>query len=145
MQEPAGLPPVFIPEQAAVAERSAGQRLVFLYAPQVEKELRKVMGLRPSQVTYRWAYHPARRLHVLFAFWPLTDETGVQVGLAIPEETGAPVLAALEQGAALYLTCEPLESAEERNLTDGEIDALLAGVTVHLPQHRFRGRSMRQK
>lgn len=138
MPESAGLPQVFFPEQAATVADGQGRRMVFLHTPQLDVEIKRVLGMRPEQFTYRWGYHPQHRIHVLLVFWPVQEGPGIEVGLAIPAGAGDPLLDFLADGADLYLTLMPVAPAAGDELTPAEIQDIRAGLTVYLPGIRFQ-------
>ncbi|BDG62312.1 hypothetical protein [Caldinitratiruptor microaerophilus] len=131
------LPQVFLPEGGLSVRAPDGRSLVFLRVPQLEVELKQVLAGQPDEFTYRWAYHPGYRLHVLFVYWPV--QGGIQIGVGIPEGPGDGILAAMEGESDIYLTLEPLP--EHQETFEGEdLGKVVAGMTVPLAGVRFSRR-----
>lgn len=135
------MPRIYMPEQAHTAAGPGGERLLFLYMPQFEIEIKQILAAKPREFTYRWGYHPGHQIHVLLVFWPLGQEQGVQAGISIPEGPGDALLDYLEgQTTDVFLTLEPLEGRLTERTPAQEIAALLAGLTVPLRGVRFQRR-----
>lgn len=134
----AELPGIYVPAEAASVVAPDGRKLVFCYVPQLALPIKRVLGGRPREFTYRWAYHPGHRIHVLLVYWPLQDGTEEEVGIALPEGEADRILDALEGEADIYLTAEPVRERLQGTVTHEEIARILAGTTISLPGVRFR-------
>lgn len=130
-------PRIFMPEQAGTALGPAGRKLAFLYVPQLDLEVKRLLGARPKEYTYRWAYHPVHQVHVLFALWPLQPDP-VQLAVAIPEGEGAALLDFLVGESDIYITLQPIKGELEDTMTAEAIAALTNGLTAGLLGVRFR-------
>ncbi len=134
---PDSLPPIYTPEQAGTALGPDGRKLVFFYIPQLEAEVRKLLGAHPREFTYRWAYHPGHQVHVLLAYWPLEPES-VQIGVAIPEGPGDAILDMLQGESDIYITLEPLKDRLRDTMSGEEVTAITDGLTAGLVNVKFR-------
>lgn len=130
-------PRIFMPQQAGMVVGPDGRKLAFLYVPQLEGAIKRLLGARPREVTYRWGYHPGHRIHVLWAHWPLEPEPE-EIGVAIPEGDGDPILDFLVGEADIYLTLDPIADRLKETMTAEELAALTNGLTAGLPGVRFR-------
>lgn len=131
------LPQIFMPEQAGTALGPDGRKLAFFYVPQLEAQVHRLLGARPREFTYRWAYHPGHRVHVLFAYWPVAPD-GVEMGVAIPEGAGDAILDFLVGESDIYITLQPVKEKLRDTMTAEEIAALINGPTAGLIGVKFR-------
>lgn len=124
-----------MPEEAATVTSPDGRRMLFLRVPQAVRLLQEVLGAQPTEVTYRWAYHPGHKIYVMFVYW----NSGHQVGLAIPEGAGDPVLSFLEAGTCdAFITEAEVEKNLDEHATKEIIEQIIYGVTVPVPQVKFQ-------
>lgn len=130
-------PEVYIPTEAATATGPDGRRLVFFTVPQLDLLIKRVIAARPKEYTYRWAYHAGQKIHVLLFGWP----TGDQAGIAIPEGPGDIVLHHMLGTTDVYITVEPVQERLRGTVDAQEIDKVMRGITVALPQVQFKPES----
>lgn len=133
-QTPAAEPQIFMPAEAATATAPDGRKLVFFTVPQLDLMIRSVLAGRPREYTYRWAYHPGHRVHVLLFGWP----TGEGAGLAIPEGAGDLVLQYMLGTTDVYITTEPVQETLSGNVSAEAVQKIVFGNTVHLPEVKFK-------
>jgi len=126
-------PEIFMPTEAATASGPQGRRLVFFTVPQLDLFIKRVVASRPAEYTYRWAYHPGERMHVLLCEWPM----GNAVGLAIPDGVGDSVLQYMAGTTDLFLTTEPVQERLQGNITSDEVQRIILGNTLYLPDVKF--------
>lgn len=127
-------PVVYLPTEAGTAIGPDGRKLVFFTVPQLDLMIKQVLAAQPKQYTYRWGYHPGERLHVLLFGWP----TGHGAGLAIPEGVGDAILNFMLGTSDLYITAQPVGEKLRGNVTPEVIDAIRLGMTLHLPDVKFK-------
>lgn len=130
------LPPIFMPEQAATAEGPDGRRLVFLYLPQAENIIRELLANPPTEYTYRWAYHAGQQVHILLVLW----HDRAELGVAIPEGAGDSILAFMTGTCDLYLTLVPVQQVVQETMSHAEVQKIISGYTVPLPDLAFARR-----
>lgn len=129
-QEPA----IFMPTEAATATAPDGRRLVFFTVPQFEMMIKQVLASQPKEYTYRWAYHPGQRVHVLLFAWPNGDGAGI----AIPEGAGDMILNFMLGTTDIYLTTDPVQETLQGDVSAAEVERIVYGNTVHLPGVKFK-------
>lgn len=127
-------PEIYMPTEAATATAPDGTKLVFFTVPQLEIMIKRVIADRPKEYTYRWAYHPGHRIHVLLFGWP----GGEGAGLAIPEGAGDMILNFMLGTSHIYITTEPVQQALSGNISAEEIQRIILGTTVGLPDVKFK-------
>jgi len=134
MQGEAAEPRIYLPAAAATAVGAAGKRLLLFQVPELDLMIKRVLASRPREYTYRWAYHPGHRLHVLLFGWPC----GEGAGIAIPEGAGDAVLSFMLGVTDVYITTEPVAGPGGADLPPEAIDRIRYGNTVHLPDVKFK-------
>jgi len=127
-------PTIFMPTEAVTATGTDGQKLVFLRIPQLELMIKQVIAARPKEYTYRWAYHPTHKVHVLLFQWP----SGEGAGVAIPEGAGDAVLTFMLGTSHIYITSEAVQERLSGDVTPEEIGKVVLGNTVGLPDVKFK-------
>lgn len=127
-------PQIFAPVGAATAVAPDGRRLIFFQVPQLDLMIKRVIAERPTQFTYRWAYHPGHKVHVLLFGWP----TGEGAGIAIPEGSGDPILQFMQGKADVFITTLPVEERLTGNVPASAIQAVIMDNTVGLPDVEFQ-------
>lgn len=133
-QDETRAPEIFMPAEAATATAPDGRRLLFFTVPQLDLIIKRVIAARPKEYTYRWAYHSGQKVHVLLFGWP----TGDSAGIAIPEGPGDMVLHYMLGTTDVYITVEPVQERLSGSVDAEEIDRLMRGITVGLPQVQFK-------
>jgi len=126
-------PEIFMPTEAATASGPEGRRLVFFTVPQLDLFIKRVLASRPAEYSYRWAFHPSERMHILLCEWP----SGHAVGLAIPEGVGDNVLHYMAGTTDLFLTTEPVQERLQGNIAFDEVHKIIRGNTLYLPDMKF--------
>jgi len=126
-------PEIFMPTEAATASGPQGRRLVFFTVPQLDLFIKRVRASRPAAYTYRWAYHPGEKLHVLLCEWPM----GEAVGLAIPQGVGDNLLHYMAGTTDLFLTTLPVQERLQGTITSDEVHKIILGNTLYLPDMKF--------
>lgn len=132
--EPMQEPEIYMPTEAATATAPDGKKLVFFTVPQLDVMIKQVVAAQPKEYSYRWGYHPGHRIHVLLFGWP----TGHGAGIAIPEGPGDMVLNFMLGLSDVYITTEPVQERLRGNVAAAEIDKIRFGVTVYLPDVKFK-------
>jgi hypothetical protein len=135
--EPQGTPAepeIYMPTEAATATAPDGRKLVFFTVPQLDLMIRRVIAARPHEYTYRWGYHPGHKIHVLLFGWP----SGEGAGLAIPEGAGDMVLHYMLGTTDVLITTHPVQEALQGNVSAQDIEKILLGNTVRLPDVKFK-------
>ena len=127
-------PEIYMPAEAATATAPDGRRLIFFMVPQLELLIKRVLAARPREYTYRWAYHPGHKVHVLLFGWP----DGQAAGIAIPEGAGDAVLHDMLGTTDVFVTTEPVQERLQGSVDAEQIDSLVRGNTLHLPQVIFK-------
>lgn len=127
-------PVVYLPTEAGTAIGPDGRKMVFFRVPPLELMIKQVLASQPKEYSYRWGYHPGERLYVLLFGWP----SGHGAGLAIPEGPGDAVLNFMLGTSDLYITVEPVAERLSGQVTPEVIDRLRYGLTVHLPDVKFK-------
>lgn len=127
-------PQIYMPEEAATAVAPSGRKLVFFTVPQLELMIKQVIAARPAEYTYRWAYHPVHKVHVLLFSWP--DLPGA--GIAIPEGAGDMILSFMQGTADVFITVERVQERMQGSVSASEIEAIILGNTVGLPDVKFK-------
>jgi hypothetical protein len=127
-------PEIYMPTEAATATAPNGRKLVFFTVPQLDLLIKRVLADRPREVTYRWAYHPGHKVHVLLFGWP----NGLGAGLAIPEGAGDMVLNYMLGTTDLFITTQPVQETLQGNVSAETIQRIAAVNTVLLPDVKFK-------
>lgn len=130
----AGEPVVYAPDEAAVSTAEDGRKLVFFTVPEAELMIKRVLATEPAEYSYRWAYHPGLRLHLLLFGWP----NGEGAALALEEERWAGVLNQMLGTTDLYLTIHPVAEKIGRGDDAEAVRRVQAGMTVWLPGVKFK-------
>jgi hypothetical protein len=133
-QGPNAEPEICMPTEAATATAPDGRKLVFFTVPQLDLMIRRVIAARPREYTYRWAYHPGQKVHVLLFGWP----NGEGAGVAIPEGAGDMVLNFMLGTTHVYLTTEPVQETLSGNVSAEAVEKVIGGITVLLPGVKFK-------
>lgn len=134
MQGEAAEPRIYLPAAAATYVGEGGKRLLFFQVPELDLMIKRVLASRPREYTYRWAYHPVRRLHVLLFGWPC----GEGAGIAIPEGAGDAVLNFMLGVSDVYITTEPVAGPDGGDLPAEALRRIRFGNTVYLPDVKFK-------
>ena len=127
-------PEIYMPTEAATATAPNGRKMAFFTVPQLDILIKQVIASRPKEYTYRWAYHPGQRVHVLLFGWP----TGHSAGVAIPEGAGDAVLQYLLGITDIYITTEPVQARLSGNVQVEVIQEIVYGNTIGLPDVKFK-------
>lgn len=127
-------PEIYMPTEAATATGPDGRRLVFFTVPQFQLLIKRVLAGRPTEYTYRWAYHPEQKVHVLLFGWP-NGESG---GIAIPEGPGDMVLHYMQGATEVFITVEPVQDRLHGQISPREIEKIIRGNTIYLPEVHFK-------
>lgn len=127
-------PPIYMPSEAATATAPDGRKMVFFTVPQLDLMIKQVQAARPSEYTYRWAYHEGHRVHVLLFGWP----TGHAAGIAIPEGVGDAILNYMLGLTDVYVTTTPVEERLKGTVEAEEVRQIIMGTTVGLPEVKFK-------
>lgn len=128
------LPQIFMPAEAATAVAPDGAHLVFFTVPQLDLMIKRVIAARPPEFTYRWAYHPGHKVHVLLFGWP----NGEGAGVAIPEGEGDQVLQFMQGTSDVHITSEPVQQKLQGDVSSETIMSIATGNTVALPGVKFQ-------
>lgn len=132
-QGPEG-PVIYTPDEAAVAFAADGKKLVFFRVPEAELMIKRVLAHRPTEYSYRWAYHPGQRFHILLFGWP----NGEGAGLALQEGVWDGVLNHMLGTTDVYLTTQPVAGRIHTGAPPEAIQEVLVGMTVWLPDVKFK-------
>lgn len=127
-------PQIFLPAAAATSAGEGGRRRVFFQVPELDLMIKRVLASQPTEYTYRWAYHPGHRLHVLLFGWPC----GEGAGIAIPEGAGDAVLHFMLGVSDVYITTQAVAGPQGAELPPEAIDRIRYGNTVYLPDVKFK-------
>jgi hypothetical protein len=127
-------PEIFMPTEAATATAPNGRKLVFFTVPQLDLMIKRVLAQRPTEVTYRWAYHPGHKVHVLLFGWP----NGLGAGLAIPEGPGDLILQYMLGTTDVFVTTLPVQEPLQGDVSAEVIMKIVQGNTVLLPDIKFK-------
>jgi hypothetical protein len=127
-------PEIYVPQEVATATAPDGRRLVFFTVPELALMIKRVLASQPTQYTYRWAYHPGHKVHVLLFAWP----NGEGAGIAIPEGAGDPVLHYMLGTTDVYVTAEPVKERLRGDVPPETVQAIIYGNTVYLPNVKFK-------
>jgi len=127
-------PVIYMPTEAGTAIAPNGRKMVFFTVPQCDLMIKRVIAYRPKQYTYRWAYHPGHKIHVLLFGWP----NGEGAGLAIPEGAGDMVLNFMHGTTDVFITTEPVQGALQGNVAADQIEKIVTANTVSLPDVKFK-------
>lgn len=128
------LPEVYMPEEAATVTAPDGRRLVFLRVTQASPLIKVILAAQPKEVTYRWAHHTGHKIYVLFVYW----DSGHQVGIAIPEGVGDQVLDFLEGQTDIFITELEVQERMKENVSKEALEEVIYGMTIPIPQVKFR-------
>lgn len=127
-------PEIFMPSEAATATAPDGRKLVFFTVPQLDLMIKRVIATRPSEYSYRWAYHPGHRVHVLLFEWP----SGEGAGLAIPEGVGDSLLHFMLGTTDVYVTTDMVQERLQGDVSAQTIQEIIYGNAVYLPGVKFK-------
>lgn len=126
-------PQIYMPTEAATAVSPDGRKLVFFTVPQLELLIKRVLAHRPSEYTYRWAFHPQQRIHVLLFGWP----GGQSAGVAIPEGAGDTILTHMHGTTDLFITVEPVQEQLKGDVEAAAVERIIRKNTLYLPEVHF--------
>lgn len=132
--EPGQLPMIFAPTEAATAVAPDGRRMIFFTVPQLDVMIKRVIAERPKEYTYRWAYHPGHKVHVLLFGWP----GGEGAGIGIPEGTGDMILNFMLGTTDVFITTQPVQERLQGDVSPEVILSIVEGNTVGLPDVKFK-------
>lgn len=127
-------PVIYTPDEAAVVNAADGRRLVFFTVPEADLMIKRVLAGDPKEYTYRWAYHPGLKVHVLLFGWP----NGEGAGLALEESRWAGILNQMLGTTDIYITTLPVAGLTGLDADAEEVRRILAGMTVWLPTVKFK-------
>jgi hypothetical protein len=127
-------PEIYMPTEAATATAPNGRKLAFFTVPQLDVLIKQVIASRPKEYTYRWAYHPVQKVHVLVFGWP----TGQTAGVALPEGVGDAILQYLLGITDIYITTEPVQARLSGDVSVAVIQEIVLGNTIGLPDVKFK-------
>lgn len=127
-------PEIYMPEEAATATSPEGKRLVFFTVPQLNLFIKQTLASRHTEYSYRWAYHPVHKVHVLIFGFP----DGTVAGIAIPEGAGDSILEYMDQQTTqVYVTTEKVQEKFRGDVSPNEVARVVYGNTVYLPDVQF--------
>lgn len=127
-------PTIYMPTEAASATAPDGKKLVFFTVPQLDLLIKRMLADRPTEYTYRWAYHPGHKVHVLLFGWP----GGESAGIAIPEGTGDAILNYMLGTTEVYITTEAVQTVLAGDVEPATVQGIIYGNTVYLPDVKFK-------
>jgi hypothetical protein len=133
-QANAAEPEIHMPLEAATATAPNGRKMVFFTVPQLELLIKRVIANRPKEYTYRWAYHPGHKVHVMLFGWP----NGEGAGIAIPEGAGDAILSYMLGTTDVFITSEPVQEKLSGNVSPEVIQQVMYSNTVGLPDVKFK-------
>ncbi len=133
-QEMESEPTIYMPTEAATATAPDGKKMVFFTVPPLSLMIGRVLASKPREYTYRWAYHPGHKVHVLLFGWP----NGEGAGIAIPEGVGDMILHYMLGTTDVYLTDEPVQERLQGKVDPKVIERIVHANTVCLPSVKFK-------
>ncbi|HEY8347453.1 MAG TPA: hypothetical protein VIL07_09320 [Symbiobacteriaceae bacterium] len=125
---------IYTPDEAAVTTAADGRRMVFFTVPEADLMIKRVLAADPKEYTYRWAYHPGLRVHVLLFGWP----NGEGAGLALEEGRWDGILNQMLGTTDVYITTLPVAGLTGADADSEAVRRVLVGMTVWLPQVKFK-------
>jgi hypothetical protein len=127
-------PEIYMPTEAATATAPNGRKMAFFTVPQLDVLIKQVIASRPKEYTYRWAYHPGQKVHVLLFGWP----SGQSAAIAIPEGAGDALLHYLLGITDVYITTEPVQAKLSGAISVDPVRDVVYGNTIGLPDVKFK-------
>lgn len=128
------VPVVYAPDEAAVSQGADGRRMVFFRVPEAELMIKRVLADQPKEYSYRWAYHPTLRMHVLLFGWP----NGEGAALALEEDRWSGILNQMLGTTDVYLTIHPVAERISADASPEAVYKVQNGFTVWLPGVKFK-------
>jgi len=128
------VPVVYAPDEAAVGQGEDGRRMVFFTVPEAELMIKRVLAASPTEYSYRWAYHPGLRMHVLLFGWP----NGEGAALALEEDRWSGILNQMLGTTDVYLTIHPVAGRIGPGAPLEALHKVQNGFTVWLPGVKFK-------